>query len=116
MTGGSAEAGASRKERSVFGTIAHAQLKPGQDGRLRELLKEWQDTVRPKVPGSFLELTGHVAGDPNRIVFVALAQDEPTYRALAAMPEQHEFYLRFNEVFEGEPTWEDVALDVTIND
>jgi hypothetical protein len=33
-----------------------------------------------------------------------------TYRRLAEMPEQHQFYLRFNEVFTGEPTWEDVEL------
>lgn len=101
----------------MFGTIAHAQLKPGQESRLAELMKEWKETVRPKVPGAFLELTGHVAGQPDSVVFVALARDEATYRALAAMPEQHEFYLRFNEVFEGgEPTWEDVMLDVRIND
>ena len=45
------------------------------------------------------------------MVFVALAQDEATYRRLAAMPEQHQFYLRFNEVFTGEPTWEDVEME-----
>jgi hypothetical protein len=100
----------------MFGTIAHARLKSGADARFRELMTEWKSTVRPKVPGAFLELSGHVVGDPHSVVFVALAQDEATYRALAAMPEQHEFYLRFNEVFTGEPTWEDVAMDVTIND
>ena len=100
----------------MFGTIAHARLKTGQAERLRELMEEWKTTVRPKVPGAFLELTGHVAGDPHSVVFVALARDEATYRALAAMPEQHEFYLKFNEVFEGEPSWEDVQLDVTIDD
>lgn len=100
----------------MFGTIAHARLKSGQRSRFDELMKEWQTQIRPKVPGSFLELTGHVAGDPDNIVFVALAKDEPTYRALAAMPEQHQFYLKFNEVFDGEPAWEDVALDVTIDD
>lgn len=100
----------------MFGTIAHAQVKPGHEEKLRELMKEWQETMRPKVPGPFLELVGHVAGDRNSVVFVALAQDEKIYRALAAMPEQHEFYLRFNQVFEAEPTWEDVALDITIDD
>lgn len=99
----------------MFGTIAHARLRPGQQDRLAELMAEWKTTIRPKIPGAFLELTGHVAGQPDAVVFVALARDEPTYRALANMPEQHEFYLRFNEVFEGEPQWEDVALDVTIN-
>ena len=30
---------------------------------------------------------------------------------MAEMPEQHQFYLRFNEVFTGEPTWEDVEME-----
>lgn len=100
----------------MFGTIAHATLKPGQRNRLDAFMEEWRRDIRPKVPGSFLELVGHKAAQPDQIVFVALAQDEPTYRRLAAMPEQHAFYLRFNDVFEGEPTWEDVELDIRVND
>jgi hypothetical protein len=95
----------------MFGTIARATLKPGAAGKLQEMLDEWQRDIRPKVPGKFVELTGHHAGNPDEIVFIALAQDEPTYRQLAAMPEQHEFYLRFNEVFTSEPSWEDVELE-----
>jgi hypothetical protein len=100
----------------MFGTIAHATLKPGQRERLDEFMEEWRRDIRPNVPGSFLELVGHQAGKPDQVVFVALARDEETYRRLAAMPEQHEFYLRFNEVFTAEPTWEDVELDIRIND
>ncbi len=95
----------------MFGTIAHATLKPGQEGKLQNLLEEWKRDILPKIPGTFIQLTGHQAGKPDQIVFVALAQDESTYRKLAEMPEQHQFYLRFNEVFTGEPTWEDVAMD-----
>lgn len=95
----------------MFGTIAHATLKPGQEQRRDELFAEWAREVRPKVPGPFVVLNGHVVGKPDQVVFVALAQDEATYRRLAEMPEQHQFYLRFNEVFTGEPTWEDVEMD-----
>jgi len=95
----------------MFGTIAHATLKPGQRDRLDDFMTEWKRDVRPKVPGAFVELIGHQAGNPDAVVFVALAQDEAAYRKLAAMPEQHEFYLRFNEVFTGEPTWEDVEME-----
>ena len=96
----------------MFGTIAHATLKPGQEGKLEEFMADWQRDILPKIPGTFIQLTGHQAGKPDQIVFVALAQDEATYRKLAEMPEQHQFYLRFNEVFTEEPTWEDVAMDV----
>ena len=95
----------------MFGTIAHATLKPGQEGKLDELMADWRRDILPAIPGAFVQLTGRVAGQPDQVVFVALAQDEATYRALAASPEQHRFYLRFNEVFTGEPVWEDVAMD-----
>ncbi len=95
----------------MFGTIAHATLKPGQEGKLDELLADWKRDILPKIPGTFIQLTGHLASKPDQIVFVALAQDEATYRTLAEMPEQHQFYLRFNEVFTGEPAWEDVTMD-----
>ncbi len=95
----------------MFGTIARATLKPGQEGKLQAMLDEWQRDIRPKIPGKFVELTGHHAGKPDEIVFIALAQDEATYRQLAAMPEQHQFYLKFNEVFTSEPSWEDVELE-----
>lgn len=94
----------------MFGTIARATLKSGQQRRMETLFEEWKQEVRPKIPGPFVTMTGHRAGQPDQIVFIALAQDEATYRALADLPEQHQFYLRFNEVFTAEPTWEDVEM------
>jgi hypothetical protein len=74
-------------------------------------MAEWKRDIRPKIPGAFVELVGNVAGKPDQVVFIALAQDQATYQALAAMPEQHAFYLKFNEVFTGEPSWEDVEME-----
>jgi hypothetical protein len=95
----------------MFGTIAHATLKPGQQAQLDTLMEDWKREIRPKVPGPVVELVGHRAGQPDQVVFIALTQDEATYRRMAEMPEQHQFYLRFNEVFTGEPTWEDVEME-----
>ncbi len=95
----------------MFGTIAHATLKPGQEGKLEAQLQDWKRDIRPKIPGPVVNLVGHRAGKLDEVVFIALTQDEATYRKLAEMPEQHQFYLRFNEVFTGEPTWEDVELE-----
>jgi len=100
----------------VFGTIAHAQLKSGDATQLNALMAEWTQTIRPTVSGPFHMMVGHVGGDPSQVVFVALAQDEATYRALAASPAQDAFYQRFNQVFEAEPTWEDVEMDITIQE
>lgn len=94
----------------MFGTIAHATLKPGAGEKLDGMMEDWKRDIRPKIPGAFVELMGHVAGKPDQVVFVALAQDEATYRKLAEMPEQHQFYLRFADVFTGPPAWEDVEM------
>ena len=98
----------------MFGTIGRARVKPGHAEDLQAMLSEWKTTIRPLVPGAFLELSGHQANDEDSIVFVALAQDEQTYRDLAALPEQDAFYRRMLEHLEAEPTWEDVELDVIV--
>ena len=96
----------------MFGTIGHARPKPGHDAQIDALTAEWQQTIRPKIPGEFLQLTGRPKDRPGEVVFIALAQDEATYRALAEMPEQDAWFRRFVEHIESEPTWEDVEMEV----
>ena len=72
--------------------------------------------VRPTIPGSVLQLTGKPKDRPGEIVFVALMQDEATYRGLAANPEQDAWYRRFRELVEGDVSWEDVEMDITLQD
>ena|SRR5215216_6203678 len=95
----------------MFGTIGHARLKSGARNQLDALMQEWNATIRPKIPGATVNLIGHAAGSPNDLVFVALVQDEPTYRNLAAMPEQDAWYRRMLDLLEGDVRWEDVELD-----
>ena len=94
----------------MFGTIGHATMKPGTRETLDALMSEWNQEIRPKVPGRFIQLTGNKASDANAVVFVALAENEETYRQLADMPEQHGWFSRFSELVEGEISWEDVEL------
>ena len=96
----------------MFGTIGRARLKSGRQAQLEALNQEWQRTIRPKIPGEFAQLIGHAAGQPDDLVFVALAQDEATYRRLAELPEQDGWYRRFAEQVEGDVRWEDVEMEV----
>jgi hypothetical protein len=95
----------------VFGTIGHARLKEGVRANLESLMDDWNATIRPQIPGAFVNLVGNAAGSPNDLVFVALAQDEATYRALAAMPEQDAWYRRMSDLLEGDVRWEDVEME-----
>jgi hypothetical protein len=100
----------------MFGTIGHARPKPGMEAKFAALMAEWKQTVRPQIPGRFLELTGTSVTRSGEAVFLALAQDEATYRALAEDPTQHAFFERLSALFEGEITWEDVEMEIAIND
>ncbi|MBA2518152.1 MAG: hypothetical protein H0V24_00645, partial [Chloroflexia bacterium] len=86
----------------MFGTIGHARLKPGRQAELEALLQEWEQTIRPQIPGEFVEFLGHVAGQSDHQLFVALAQDEATYRRLAELPAQDAWFRRFAEQVDGE--------------
>jgi hypothetical protein len=96
----------------MFGTIGHARLKAGGQAPLEALMQEWLQTIRPQIPGDFVQLVGHADGQPDELVFVALAQDKATYQQLAQMPEQDAWFRRFAEQVDGEVRWEDVAMEM----
>jgi hypothetical protein len=95
----------------MFGTIGHFRVKSGHEAQLRTLNEEWERTVRPTIPGLIVGIFGRPSGRPGEMVSVILMQDEATYRALAARPEQDAWYRRMIEHLEAEPTWEDVAWE-----
>ena len=70
----------------MFGTIGHARHKAGRQSQLEALMQEWLETIRPQIPGEFVQLVGHADGQPEEVVFVALAQDKATYRAWPSSP------------------------------
>jgi hypothetical protein len=95
----------------MFGTIGHARIKPGREPQLEGLMQEWLQTIRPQIPGEFVQLVGHADGNPEELVFVALAQDKDTYQRMAEMPEQDAWFRRMAEQLEGDVRWEDVAME-----
>ena len=95
----------------MFGTIGHARLKSGRQSQLEALNQEWQQTIRPKIPGEVVQLIGNVDGQPDELVFVALVHDKATYQRLAEMPEQDAWYQRMTEHLEGDVRWEDVEME-----
>ena len=75
-------------------------------------MQEWQQTIRPQIPGEVVRTASAIVdGQPEELVFVALAQDEATYQQMAEMPEQRLFYRRMTEHLEGDVRWEDVEME-----
>ena len=100
----------------MFGTIGHARLKAGSDAAMEALNDEWFRTIRPTISGRVVQLLGTPKDRPGETVFIALMQDEATYRKLAVNPAQDAWYRRFAELLDGEVTWEDVELELRIED
>ena len=42
----------------MFGTIGHARIKSGRQAQLDALIQEWLQTIRPQIPGEFVQLIG----------------------------------------------------------
>jgi quinol monooxygenase YgiN len=95
----------------MFGTIGHLTPKPGSQEKFRTLMDEWDRTMRPQIPGKVLQLSGKPKDRPGEVVFIALFQDEETYRNLANNPEQDAWYRKMMELVDGEIAWEDVEID-----
>ena len=96
----------------MFGTIGHVRPKPGHEQAIQSLMAEWQRTIRPSIPGDVVQFMGQPTERPDEVVFLALCQDEQTYRTMAASPEQDAFYRRLMEHCQGEPSWEDVQMEM----
>lgn len=94
----------------MFGTIGHAHLKKGHMDQFTRLMEDWERDIRPTIPGDFVSIGGSPKDRPDEVVFLALARDEPTYRALAASPEQDAFYRKMLTHLDGDVTWEDVEM------
>ncbi len=94
----------------MFGTIARLKVKPGAE----PLLMAWAQALKPNnVPGS-ARMQGWVSTtvyrtqrDPNEMWLAVVWSDEEGYRANAALPGQHEWYLRMRALLEEDPEWID---------
>ena len=100
----------------MFGTISRVKVKPGSEAAIAALDEEWMKTMRPKIPGPVVWFRGKQDADPNTQVTLFLCQDKKTYFGLADDPAQDAFFKQLLEHFDGEPSWEDVQIDVTLQD
>lgn len=91
----------------MFGTIAHARVKPGHEQALLAVMDEWYTQRRPTVAGALGGYLFRSEHDPNDVVLVAIFEDRDSYYANAADPEQDRWYRRLREHLESDPAWED---------
>jgi quinol monooxygenase YgiN len=88
----------------MYGTVAKFRVKPGvttQD------LTRMDEQYREIVPGYINTYVCQTDADPNVYYMVAIFESKEAYHANAQSPEQHERYLQFMALLDGEPEWND---------
>lgn len=91
----------------MFGTVAHAHVKPGHEQAVMSLMEEWNRERKPKVKGALASYLFRSEKDPNEMIMVAVFQDRDSYYANAADPAQDRWYRRLREHLAEDPVWED---------
>jgi hypothetical protein len=87
----------------MYGTTARMRLKPGMEDKLRAV----SQADAPNIPGfAFMHVYRLDAGS-NEYMLVAAFQNREAYLANARDPEQHQRYLRYRELLESDPEWND---------
>ncbi len=97
----------------MYGTIARIHPKPGRLDELKAMLQDWDRERGPAVRGNrggYLFLPDRSPYDRPTAFLVALFDDEVTYRANAASPEQDAWYRQMRELLEDDPDWSDGAF------
>jgi antibiotic biosynthesis monooxygenase (ABM) superfamily enzyme len=88
----------------MYGTIAHLQIKPGMEAKLRELEQEY--TTAP-VPGHVFTYVYRMDAGPNQYYMAIGFTSKEAYQANAGSPEQDARYRKLRELLAADPEWHD---------
>jgi quinol monooxygenase YgiN len=88
----------------MYGTVAKFRVKPGVTAQdLTRMDEQYREIVR----GYINTYVCQTDADPNVYYMVAIFESKEAYHANAQSPEQHERYLQFMALLDGEPEWND---------
>ena len=93
----------SEQERSMYGTIARLQMKPGAEEQFGQIERE--DAA--EIPGFLFSHLYRMDAGNNEYFLVVAFESRDAYVQNAQSPEQHQRYLRYRELLDEEPEWHD---------
>ena len=91
----------------MYGSIFRMHVKAGGEQKVMALMDEWEEKMRPGVPGVVAAYTLRPDRAKNELIGVAIFEDQDSYRANAASPQQDAWYRRMREQLTADPEWED---------
>jgi quinol monooxygenase YgiN len=92
----------------MYGTCAKTRVKPENREKLMEVFRD--ETYESEVPGY---VTSYILWQDDSDVawMFAIFEDRDAYRRNADDPAQHERYVRYRELLEGDPEWHDGEIE-----
>jgi quinol monooxygenase YgiN len=93
-----------RKDIDMFGTIARLSLKPGVEGELSEMMKEYDQIT---IPGHVTTHVYRMDSNPNECYLATVFESRDSYFANANSPEQDARFRRMMDMLTSEPEWHD---------
>ena len=91
----------------MYGTVADIRVKPGHQGDLTKLIKEWNTERKPKIPGAVSGYLVQLDSDPQDMIMIGIFESKGVYQNNANDPEQDAWFRRTMEHLESEPDWHD---------
>lgn len=88
----------------MYGTVARFRLKPNAKEKLIELAQQFGSL---NIPGFVSEQIYQMDKDSNEYYMAVVFSNKEAYFANANTPEQHQRYLQYRALMEGEPEWHD---------
>lgn len=87
----------------MYGTIARMRVKAGKQAELEQVFKRGAS----ETPGFRFAYVYQMDSDPQELMLVVAFDGKDTYHTNAQSPEQHQEYLAYMKLLEGEPEWHD---------
>lgn len=88
----------------MFGTVARLSLKPGMEGKLTDLMKEYEQI---SIPGYVTTYLFRMDSTPNECYLATVFDNRESYFANANSPEQDARYRKMLDCLVTEPEWHD---------
>lgn len=88
----------------MYGTVARLQLKPGVEGEMFKLSREFEAADGPGYIGEYVY---RMDADPSVYYLAVLFESKEAYFANANSPEQHARYVQLRELMAADPEWHD---------
>lgn len=91
----------------MYGTVAFAKPKAGQEQALVDMLDKWWNERAPTTRGAIASTIHRNESTPGEIIISVVFESKEAYVANAENPEQDKWYQELRALLDADPRWLD---------